>query len=918
MSAKDINILLKNNTGNKDKTSLIDSFVVRTKVFSNIISEIKSSKLNKPEQNYLIIGQRGAGKTTLLYRIKYAIEDDLKLSSVIIPIMLSEEQYNLLELMNLWETIADNLDEYEGFGDLYGEIEKQSENKLFNESTAYELIEKALKKQEKKIIVFIENVDVFFKKIGSKGQKRLREILSSSSRIRLISSSTTHFDGVVNNSDAFYDFFKIIQLDGLSKDESKKLLYKLAEQKNELGNIENIIKAHPRRLESLRRLTGGNPRIISYLFHIFLDNENGKAIVDLYKLLDDITFLYKAELDQLSAQQQKVIDGIARNWDAISTKEIAQKTKIDSKQVSSILNILEKNQIVEVISTSTKNNLYRIKDRFLNIWYLMRFGKKKEIENVIWLVRFFDTWCNKSELSERIASHIKNLESGNYDMTAALDMGNVYLSCENVPHHIKHNLYQKTISILPRNLAKGLIMSTDTLASLVKKLVKQKKWDEAIKAADEITDQRTKLLFKAWIYLAKKDPVAIDYFLELFELDKQPEFALIIANLIMSFVKDKNEAYRNKVMELYKMAIDGEQWEAYEKLGDLYFYEVDDLDEAKKYYRLAIEKGIDSAIMSLAEILFIERDFTESQILVQRAINNGEKVKNNLGLILEGQNKIDDAIAMYQQAINDGEDNALLTLGNFYYKRNENKDYEKAKELFEIAISKNINEAYASLGRLYLKNDRLEDAETVLLVGVKKQNEEAAHALAHFYSRKKAWKKAEDLFVKSMKWGKISSLFCLANMFFNENKENKKEYILSLFEQNYKEVKVRPSGLLLYCKYLVWNNQAEKSIDIVKENFEPLVYISTKYDNEIITGEILQGFTEFVTFLISRGLYNVAYDLFSFKENTLKNILKPVYYALMEFMKKEYPNEYLKAGDELQETISEILKEIQVLTKKYE
>ena len=917
MSTKEINILLKNNTGNKDKMSLIDGFVVRMKVFNSIISEIKLSKSNKPAKNYLIIGQRGAGKTTLLYRVKYAIEDDLKLSSVIIPIMLSEEQYNLLELINLWETIADNLDENEAFGNLYTEIEQQSEDKSFNEAAAFELIDKALKKQEKKIIVFIENVDVFLRKIGSKGQKRLREILSSSNRIRLITSSTTHFDGVNNNSDSLYDFFKIVQLDGLSKDESKKLLYKLAEQKNELGNIENIIKAHPKRLESLRRLTGGNPRIISYLFHIFLDNENGKAIVDLYKLLDDITFLYKAELDQLSAQQQKVIDGIARNWDAISTKEIAQKTKIDSKQVSSILNILEKNQVVEVISTSTKNNLYRIKDRFLNIWYLMRFGKKKEIENVIWLVRFFDTWCNKSELSERIASHIKNLESGNYDMTAALDMGNVYLSCENVPHHIKHNLYQKTISILPRNLAKGLIMSTDALASLVKKFVKQKKWSEAITAANEINDQSTRLLFMGWIHLAKKDPKAIDYFLELFELDKQPEFALIIANLIMSFIKDRNETYRNKVIELYKMAIDGEQWEGYEKLGHLYF-ELNDLNEAKKYYRLAIEKGINSAIMSLAEILFINEEFIESQILVQKAIDNGEKVKNNLGLILEAQNKIDDAIAMYKQAIKDGEDNALLTLGNFYYKRNKNEDYEEAKKLFELAISKEINDAYASLGKLYLKNDQLENAETVLLIGVKKQNEEAAHALAHLYSRKKAWKKAEDLFVKSMKWGKISSLFCLANMFFKENKENKKEYILSLFEQNYEEVKVRPSALLLYCQYLVWNHQVEKSVDIVKNNFDPLVYISTEYDNEKITSDIIKGFTEFFTFLISRGFYSIAYDLFSFKDNVLKSILKPVYYSLMEFMKKEYPNEYLKAGEELQETISEILKEIEYLRKKYE
>ena len=291
MNAKEINILLKNNTGNKDKESLVNSFVVRTKIFNNILSELKLSKSDKPEQNYLIIGQRGAGKTTLLHRLKYAILDDLELSSVIIPIMLKEEQYNLLDLINLWETIAEHLDDTNGFGKLSQEIENLYSSKKYTEELAFEVIEKSLSQNKKKIIVFIENLDVFFKKIGVKGQQRLREVLNSSKRIRLIASSTTFFEGVVNYSDPFYEFFKVIQLDGLTIEECGKLLLSIAEQRNEVDSINRVLKDHPQRLESLRKLTGGNPRIIAYLFHIFLDNENGKAIVDLYKLLDDITFL---------------------------------------------------------------------------------------------------------------------------------------------------------------------------------------------------------------------------------------------------------------------------------------------------------------------------------------------------------------------------------------------------------------------------------------------------------------------------------------------------------------------------------------------------------------------------------------------------------------------------------------------------
>lgn len=105
MKFKDTDVLLRNNTGNKSKDSLIEGFVIRTKEFENLFSNIRKSK-KQHNQHFLIIGQRGAGKTTLLHRLNYAIEDDSELSAVTIPIIFSEEQYHLSELTNLWESIA--------------------------------------------------------------------------------------------------------------------------------------------------------------------------------------------------------------------------------------------------------------------------------------------------------------------------------------------------------------------------------------------------------------------------------------------------------------------------------------------------------------------------------------------------------------------------------------------------------------------------------------------------------------------------------------------------------------------------------------------------------------------------------------------------------------------------------------------
>lgn len=63
------------NTGEKSRKQIDEEFVRQTE-FQMIMEDIRTSTMEFPEQEYLIIGEKGMGKTMLLTKLKYEIEND--------------------------------------------------------------------------------------------------------------------------------------------------------------------------------------------------------------------------------------------------------------------------------------------------------------------------------------------------------------------------------------------------------------------------------------------------------------------------------------------------------------------------------------------------------------------------------------------------------------------------------------------------------------------------------------------------------------------------------------------------------------------------------------------------------------------------------------------------------------------------
>lgn len=426
------------NTQNIDAQLLKAGFSIRKKEYQRIWKDIQTSKMTHPETHYLIQGVRGAGKTTLLSRLSYEVAEDKKLSEWLIPILLNEEEYGILSLFTFWLRIAEKLAEQDA--KRYTELFEQVSNLDDSAEMAWELIQDHLDNNQQKIIVFVDNLGELFKDFDNNEHAQLREVLSLHSQIRLIGGSSQLLEAHFDVSAPFYQFFKLINLKSIDETETHQLLRSLATQTGEeaVKTIEEIITEHPERIEAVRRLTDGVPRTIVLLFQIIMEGAKESSYAYLEETIDKTTPLYKHRMDDLSRQQKAIVHVIAMNWDAMSTKEIAEQTRLPSKTVSAQLVKLQQQWIVDKIETNTKNHLYIVKERFFNIWYLMRYGNQRDKRRVLWLTRFLESWCDERELSERFVEAAFNIENNQTNISDVYF--NALLASEKLDSEIKKSI----------------------------------------------------------------------------------------------------------------------------------------------------------------------------------------------------------------------------------------------------------------------------------------------------------------------------------------------------------------------------------------------------------------------------------------------------------------------------------------------
>jgi len=385
--------------------SVDEHFTVHPQIYDRLWQDLTDSKMEFPEQHYLISGEHGSGKTTLLAQLYKSTIQQPSLSSLQ-SLFFNEEEYSIRHLYRLWERIFELLND-QGLTakTLVTQVrnlsEKIDKNQDYEKNIRNILLD-FLETNEIHLLLFIDNFDLILQKLSTAECHRFRKILQTSPRIRIIAAASEVPASFYQYEHPFYEFFKVAHLRALSHERTNELLSELLPH-----DPENIIKNATPGIEVIRRMTNGNTRCTVLLSDILKENSSLTA-TDLFSdMLDKLTPIYKFIMDDLSAQQQQIVEAIALNYEAISVKELGNKLRMESKIISAQLAQLVKSNLIVKIKTSTKNHFYHLKNRLFNCWYLLRLGRKKDRKKLTAILDFTENWLqNQEQYQKKIFSEI--------------------------------------------------------------------------------------------------------------------------------------------------------------------------------------------------------------------------------------------------------------------------------------------------------------------------------------------------------------------------------------------------------------------------------------------------------------------------------------------------------------------------------
>ena len=397
--------------GTMSPDQLLDEFIARQRQLDIALEIVRDNKVGQPQQHLVVIGPRGMGKTMLLLALAYKVERDPELGKGWLAVVFPEEGYGIGDLADFWLAAAGHLlaalDE-EGRTDEVEELREADPEDI--EEQAQELFLRFLGESGKRALIVLENLDDFFEAVTDEvEQHRLRAFLMEDDRVMVAASSPSYFEEAGKMDQPFYEFFRIIRLERFDRKEMTGMLNRLADVREGGEAVKKVIHDDPGRIESLRILTGGNPRLVKMVYRLLAEGGGGSARRDLERLIEDCTPYFKHRIEEIgSNEERRAFDHVAKHWDPVAVGDIQRALRRPSNKVSIYLRrLVDQGFLEEAPGSTPKEKSYQVAERFYNIYYLMRFSRsaKRRLE---WLVQAMQVFYSADDFQSRVARALED------------------------------------------------------------------------------------------------------------------------------------------------------------------------------------------------------------------------------------------------------------------------------------------------------------------------------------------------------------------------------------------------------------------------------------------------------------------------------------------------------------------------------
>jgi hypothetical protein len=529
---------------NADSESVKEGFLVREYEYSVILDDLLKHPGKGSVQHYLLLGRRGSGKSTLLRRVQVEIETNKKLAHNYIAINLAEEQANIYRLFDLLEEIVREL---ESRGLEPGSVEAEGDGQEYCRQL-FLLIHGTMERSGKKLVLLLDNIDRIFENLGEE-LSVLRGDLENHSDIKIIGGSTRMTEHFWAYNKPFYEFFRTLELKPLTNEEVKRLLLNWAE-KWKVDQLRNFVMKRPGQLETIRVLTDGLPRTLQFFVNILLTHTQDTGYDYLRLLMDKVTPLYQERLNYLPPAQRKIVMHLAFFWEAVGAKQLGMAARMETKLISAQLNQLMEKDVVTKVETKTKNNLYRLSERFFNLWLIFTQGSPREKRRARYLSIFLENFYEAKELVRMAKEYWDSLQDGKVNSSKAVILTKAYAQSKYISYSMRQLLVDDTLALpnMTQELKMGLPPSIADIMDQMFSAMRKDQWEKAIEVAKSIEQaDGIREALQGAIYISRKEWTEAEKLLLIAVKKRNSLGYLLIAKLYESLEKfEKAEEYYRK------------------------------------------------------------------------------------------------------------------------------------------------------------------------------------------------------------------------------------------------------------------------------------------------------------------------------------------------------------------------------------